>query len=212
MNVFRQQGEQELPMTVYQITQQWLGGPQYLTVHTPAGCDPAVPPCTVTQQEVIGYTSGGEPISKGQSSSPWMAWTPTLTTLDQDGNAYQPYTAGIPYTLEGGSVVKWDSTDSQALAYLDSAPGAGARKAYQERTCNPLWSNVFGCKEGDTIWVSHDAVAEHEPSFFEKLKSLFGAEEYRSDMAFSASWKGVLAIVGGCAVVAYVGKKVMKGE
>jgi len=198
-------------MTGYQITQQWLGGPQYITVHTPAGCDPAVPPCTVTEQEVIGY-SNGQPVSKGPSSSPWMAWTPTLTTLDQDGNAYQPYTAGIPYTLEGGSVVKWDSTDSQALAYLDSAPGAGARKAYQERTCNPLWSNVFGCKEGDTIWVSHDAVAEHEPSFFEKLKSLFGAEEYRSDMAFSASWKGVLAIVGGCAVVAYVGKKVMKGE
>ncbi len=168
-------------MTGYNIQQDYLGGPQYITVHTPAGCDPAVPPCSVTQQEVIGYTSGGEPISKGQSSSPWMAWVPTLTTLDQSGNAYQPYTQGIPTTLEGGSVVKWDSTDSQALAYLDSAPGAGAMKAYQERTCNPLWSNVFGCKEGDTIWVSHEAVAEHEPSFFEKLKSLFGAEEDSSN-------------------------------
>lgn len=55
-------------------------------------------------------------------------------------------------------------------------PGAGAAHAYQERTCNPLWSNVFGCKEGDSIWVSHDAVAQHEPSFFSKLKNLFGAE------------------------------------
>jgi hypothetical protein len=199
-------------MTGYQITQQWLGGPQYITVHTPAGCDPAVPPCTVTEQEVIGYTSGGEPISKGQSDSPWMAWVPTLTTLDQDGNAYQPYTAGIPYTLEGGSVVDWNSTDSQALAYLDSAPGAGARKAYQKRICNPLWSNVFGCKTGNTIWVHNDAVAEHEPSFFAKLKSLFGAEEYRSDMAFSASWKGIIAVVVCVSVIGVVGKKVLKGE
>ena len=199
-------------MTGYQITQQWLGGPQYITVHPPAGCDPAVPPCTVTEQEVIGYTSGGEPISKGQSDSPWMAWVPTLTTLDQDGNAYQPYTAGIPYTLEGGSVVDWNSTDSQALAYLDSAPGAGARKAYQKRICNPLWSNVFGCKTGNTIWVHNDAVAEHEPSFFAKLKSLFGAEEYRSDMAFSASWKGIIAVVVCVSVIGVVGKKVLKGE
>ena len=38
---------------------------------------------------------------------------------------------------------------NQALAYLDSAPGAGAREAYQQRTCNPLWSNVFGCREGN---------------------------------------------------------------
>ena len=138
----------------------------YVNVHTPSGCDPAVPPCTVTQQEVIGYTSGGQPISKGVSSSPWMAWVPQLTALNQSGTAYQPYGgAGIPYSLGGGSLVKWNPAGAgseQALAYLDSAPGAQAREMYQERTCNPLWSNVFGCKEGDTIWVSHDAVAEHE--------------------------------------------------
>ena len=198
-------------MTGYEITQQWLGGPQYLTVYTPAGCDPAVPPCTVTQQEVIGYTAGGEPISKGQSSSPWMAWVPTLTTLDNRGNAYQPYTAGIPYTLEGGSVVKWDSTDAQALAYLDSAPGAGARDAYQKRTCNPLWSNVFGCKTGNTIWIPNETIAEHEkPSLWSKFKSLFGAEEYRADITASASWKGIAAIVGGLVVIGVLLPKVMK--
>ncbi len=204
-------------MTGYEITQQWLGGPQYLTVYTPAGCDPAVPPCTVTQQEVIGYTAGGEPISKGQSSSPWMAWVPTLTTLDNRGNAYQPYTAGIPYTLEGGSVVKWDSTDAQALAYLDSAPGAGARDAYQKRTCNPLWSNVFGCKTGKTIWVSNDAISKHEDkkSFFDKLKSLFGAEQEVKEAAVSVSfnWQEIAVTVGSIALIGVVvGRMSKKGE
>ena len=199
-------------MVGYQITQDYLGGPQMLTVHTPAGCDPAVPPCTVTQQEVIGYTSGGEPISKGQSSSPWMAWVPTLTTLDQSGNAYQPYTAGIPTTLEGGSVVKWDSTDSQALAYLDSAPGAGAMQAYQERTCNPLWSNVFGCKEGVSVWIHNDDIAEHEPSLWSKFKSLFGADTYEATVSASMNWKEIGVLVGAVAVIGFVGYRMRKGE
>jgi hypothetical protein len=155
-------------------------GKCYVNVHTPSGCDPAVPPCSVHKQEIIGYTDGGEPISKGKSDKPWMAWIPQLTTLNQDGTAYQPYSGGIPYTLEGGSVVKWNPTDMQALAYLDSAPGAQAAKTYQERTCNPLWSNVFGCKEGDQIWVHNEAVTEFEEGggegFWAKLKSLFGAE------------------------------------
>ena len=77
---------------------------------------------------------------------------PNLISLNQDGNAYQPYgPAGIPYSLGGGSSVRWSpmgQDGNQALAYLDSAPGAGAREAYQQRTCNPLWSNVFGCREG----------------------------------------------------------------
>lgn len=160
----------------------------YVNVHTPSGCDPAVPPCTVTQQEVIGYTAGGEPISKGVSSSPWMAWIPSLTTLDQSGTAYQPYGgAGIPYSLGGGSLIKWNPTDMQALAYLDSAPGAGARAAYQERTCNPLWSNVFGCKEGNTIWVHNDAVAEHEDAE-EGLWTRFWSWLTGSDEEMAAEW------------------------
>ena len=125
----------------------------YVNVNSPTGCTTGSAGCTTTKQEIIGYTSGGEPVSKGQSSSPWMAWVPELTTLNNKGQAYQPYgPAGIPYTMDGGSLTKWTPSGAgsdQALAYLDSAPGAQARKMYQERTCSPLWSNVFGCKEGN---------------------------------------------------------------
>jgi len=158
------------------IVQDCLACPQYLIVHTPTGCTPGAAGCVESRQKVIGTAAGGGVVTEAPSDKPWLAWVPMLTTFNQDGNTYQPYTSGIPYTLDGGSVVKWDSTDPQALAYLDSMPGAGAAHAYQERTCNPLWSNVFGCKEGNTIWVSHDAVAQHEPSFFSKLKNLFSAE------------------------------------
>ena len=106
-----------------------------------------------------------------------MAWVPELTTLNNQGQAYQPYgPAGIPYTMEGGSLTKWTPAGAgsdQALAYLDSAPGAQARKMYQERTCNPLWSNVFGCKEGDTVWIHNDSVAEHEGTGDENVFSRF---------------------------------------
>ena len=153
------------------IQQDCLACPQYLII---PGCTPVNSPAC--RQKVIGTAPNGGVVTEAPSDKPWMAWVPMLHTFNQDGTAYQPSTSGIPYTLDGGSVVKWDSTDPQALAYLDSMPGAGAAHAYQERTCNPLWSNVFGCKEGNTIWVSHDAVAQHEPSFWGKLKSLFGAE------------------------------------
>ena len=186
----------------------------YVNVNSPTGCTTGTPGCTTTRQEIIGYTAGGDPVSKGQSSSPWMAWIPQVTTLNQDGNAYQPYgPAGIPYTLDGGSLEKWTPAGAgseQALAYLDSAPGAQAREMYQERTCSPLWSNVFGCKEGGTIWVHNDAIAEHEPSFFDKLKSLFGAEEYKADVALSASWKGIAVLVASLGVLGVVGARVMK--
>ena len=186
----------------------------YVNVNSPTGCTTGTPGCTTTRQEIIGYTAGGDPVSKGQSSSPWMAWIPQVTTLNQDGNAYQPYgPAGIPYTMDGGSLEKWTPAGAgseQALAYLDSAPGAQAREMYQERTCSPLWSNVFGCKEGGTIWVHNDAIAEHEPSFFDKLKALFGAEEYKADVAVSASWKGIAVLVASLGVLGVVGARAMK--
>ena len=95
----------------------------YVNVNTPTGCTTGSPGCTTTKQEIIGYTQAGQPISKGQSSSSWMDFVPQLTVLNQDGQAYQPYGgAGIPYSLQGGSLVKWNPTDMQALAYLDSAP------------------------------------------------------------------------------------------
>ena len=70
----------------------------YVNVHDPPGCDPAVPPCTVTQQEIISYTGSGDPISKAPSTASWIAWVPTLNTLNQSGVSYQPYgDAGLPY-------------------------------------------------------------------------------------------------------------------
>ena len=176
----------------------------YVNVNTPTGCTTGAPGCTTTKQEIIGYTSGGEPVSKGESSSPWMAWVPELTTLNQDGQAYQPYgSAGIPYSLDEGSLVKWNPAGAgseQALAYLDSAPGAQARKMYQERTCNPLWSNVFGCKEGEVIWVHNDAVAEHEPSAIDKFWSWLTGEtetkEADDTHPMTVLGYGVLALVG----------------
>ncbi len=195
----------------------------YVNVNTPTGCVTGTPGCTTTQQEIIGYTAGGDPVSKGQSSSPWMAWVPELTTLNNKGQAYQPYgPAGIPYTMDGGSLVKWNPAGAgsdQALAYLDSAPGAQARKMYQERTCNPLWSNVFGCKEGDTVWIHNDAVAEHEGTDGENVFTRFWcwltgceakAAEYRADITASASWKGIAAIVGGLVVIGVLVPKLRK--
>ena len=178
----------------------------YVNVNTPTGCTTGTPGCTTTKQEIIGYTAGGDPVSKGESSSPWMAWVPELTTLNQDGNAYQPYgSAGIPYSLDGGSLVKWNPAGAgsdQALAYLDSAPGAQARKMYQERTCNPLWSNVFGCKEGDIVWIHNDAVAEHEgEGALSKLWSwLTGGEEKAAEgwtSPTAITTYGIIAVVGG---------------
>jgi len=123
----------------------------YVNVNTPAGCTTGTPGCTTTRQEVIGDSPQGL-VTKAPSNSSWMAWIPNLVSLNNQGQAYLPYgSAGIPYSLGGGSTVKWTpigADGDQALAYLSTAPGSGAREAYQQRTCNPLWSNVFGCREG----------------------------------------------------------------
>ena len=85
------------------------------------------------KQEIIGYDSSGNPISKQATTAAGTAWQPSLTVLDQDGNPYQPSSGADP----------------QDWKYItESAPGAQARIAYQERTCNPLWP-TFGCKTGN---------------------------------------------------------------
>ncbi|HIK68016.1 MAG TPA: hypothetical protein EYF95_08620 [Flavobacteriales bacterium] len=118
------------------------------------------------KQEIIGYTAGGDPISKGQSTVPWMAWVPTLTTLDLSGNAYQPYgQAGIPYT-QSGSTTQWmpsSGADMQDYTYLDqSMPGSFSRWMTENRLCNPLWSNVFGCRtsEDDSVVAAENYGAD----------------------------------------------------
>ena len=103
------------------------------------------------KQEIIGYTSGGDPISKDTTDVPrGTAWVPTMTTLDMSGNAYQPYPEGIPYTAGGGSVVNWTPSGgadvSNINTYLNqSMPGATARQMEKDRVCNPLWP-TFGCR------------------------------------------------------------------
>ena len=138
-------------MAGYGITCDAGGGLYNRKCFVPDPTDPS------QRQEIIGYTAGGDPISKAKSTVPWMAWVPTVTTLDNSGNAYQPYgQAGIPYT-KSGSAVKWmpsSGADMQDYTYLEeSMPGAFSRWMSQNRLCNPLWSNVFGCKtsEDDSV-------------------------------------------------------------
>lgn len=110
-------------------------------------------PTTGAKEEIIGYTSSGDPISKGASTSSWLAWVPSLTSLDLSGNPYQPYgQAGIPYTKTGsaiGAYMPSSGSDSQDFYYLNEVmPGSQSRKMYQKRVCNPLWP-TFGCRTGD---------------------------------------------------------------
>ena len=172
----------------------------YVNVNTPTGCTTGSPGCTTTKQEIIGYTAAGQPISKGKSTSSWMAFVPQLTALNQDGQAYQPYgPAGIPYSLQGGSLVKWNPTDMQALAYLDSAPGAQARDAYQERVCNPLWSGVFGCREGNEAQTDQEIQSQNVTTAQPKAKN-------KSSNLIKASF-GVVALGG-----LWYGYKKMRGD
>ena len=104
----------------------------YVNVHDPPGCDPAVPPCTVTQQEIISYTGSGDPISKAPSTSSWIAWVPTLNTLNMSGVSYQPYgDAGLPYasgaitTGAGLSNPSGDSGSGSTDMSDSSATGTG---------------------------------------------------------------------------------------
>ena len=111
-------------------------------------------PTTGKKEEIIGYTDSGDPISKGESKSSWIAWVPSLTTLDLSGKAYQPYgEAGIPYTKTGSALGAYQPSsgaDMQDYYYLNEVmPGSQSRKMYNQRKCSPLW-NVFGCKTQDS--------------------------------------------------------------
>jgi len=132
------------------------------------------------KEEIIGYTNNGDPISKGQSNSSWMAWIPSLTTLNQDGTAYQPYgEAGIPYLLGGGSAIgaymPSSGADMQDYYYLNEVmPGSQARKMYNQRTCSPLW-NTFGCKN-DGSDISTAPNSEESAKNKSLFKKIFGSE------------------------------------
>lgn len=86
----------------------------YCTDASGADCTCGSAGCTEHREEIIAYTSGGDPISKKTSGiSSWMAWIPNLTTLDLSGNAYRPYgEAGVPFTPYGSVIGGGDSSQS----------------------------------------------------------------------------------------------------
>jgi len=86
------------------------------------------------KQEIIGYTSDGQPISKAQSSASWIAWVPTLTTLNQDGQAYQPYgEAGLPYVAPGAGGS--GTQDVSGAAFVDGdAPSSKSSSSTEGRS------------------------------------------------------------------------------
>jgi len=93
----------------------------YVNVYSTPGCDPATDPtCIVTQQEITGYL-GGQPISKAPSSAPWIAWVPTLNTLDMSGMAIQPYgESGLPYTSSSAQTNPTGEPDEESSTSSDT--------------------------------------------------------------------------------------------
>jgi hypothetical protein len=161
------------------------------------------------KQEIIGYTSGGDPISKDSTDVPkGTAWVPTMTTLDMSGNAYQPYPEGIPYTAGGGSVVNWTPSGGADISNIDtylnqSMPGAYARQMEKDRTCNPLWP-TFGCKTytedsvpiGTTGGSTTETSEEPTPSLWESITSWWSgsAESFKAMTAAKPSQRTRAAI------------------
>ncbi|MGI9556043.1 MAG: hypothetical protein ACR2M9_04200 [Cyanophyceae cyanobacterium] len=134
------------------------------------------------KQEIIGYDSAGNPVSKAPTTAAGTAWQPNITVLDQDGNAYQPYgAAGLPFTMAGGisgvgAIMPSSGSDPQDWKYLQTMPGANARKTYQERVCNPLWPTL-GCRQGSIdIGTDNNADMPESKGFFAKVKSIFASE------------------------------------
>ena len=141
------------------------------------------------RQEIIGYDQQGNPISKAPTTAAGTAWQPSITVLDDSGNAYQPYgSAGLPFTMSGisgvGGIMPSSGADPQDWKYItESAPGSQARKMYQERTCNPLWP-TFGCKTSKNInpTVVTTAPTDGNPpaaseAWYNKYFGWFNAEE-----------------------------------
>ena len=135
------------------------------------------------KQEIIGYDSAGNPISKAPTTAAGTAWQPNITVLDQDGNAYQPYgAAGLPFTMAGGisgvgAIMPSSGSDPQDWKYLQTMPGANARRTYQERVCNPLWPTL-GCRQGSIdIGTDNGATMPESEGFFSKIKSIFASED-----------------------------------
>lgn len=146
-------------------------------------------PTTGAKEEIIGYDSAGNPLSKGATSAAGTAWQINYTVLNQDGTAYQPYgSGGVPWTMSGIAgifgVQPSSGADSQDWNYITNvAPGSYSRKMYQQRTCNPLWP-TFGCRTSDpassnTVTTAPTDSADPAPgseSWYDKFFGVFNAE------------------------------------
>lgn len=163
------------------------------------------------KQEIIGYDSAGNPISKAPTTAAGTAWQPSITVLDQDGNPYQPYgSGGLPFTMSGIAgifgITPSSGADPQDWKYItESAPGSYSRKMYNQRVCNPLW-NTQGCKTTSTDNTKLQTAPQDEPpaaseAWYEKYFGWFSAESESQGI----DWRtvGRSALVGGLAAVGF---------
>lgn len=189
------------------------------------------------RQEIIGYTAGGDPISKDSTDVPTgTAWVPTMTTLDMSGNAYQPYPEGLPYTAGGGSIVNWTPSGgadvSNIYTYLNqSMPGAYSRQMEKDRICNPLWP-TFGCKtysnKGVPIGTTGGTADEEAPSLWENLTSWWSGSAEDTELQViqqdipgnyiepqtNVSWNSLAVpaiVLGGLGVAIWQDKRMNRG-
>ena len=77
-----------------------------------------------------------------------------------------------------GSIMPSSGSDPQDWKYLQTMPGANARRTYQQRVCNPLWPTL-GCRQGSVDMPSTDngATMPESEGFFAKIKSIFASED-----------------------------------
>ena len=122
-------------------------------------------------KKIIGYTQGGDPISYDPTSGKTF-----LTTLNSQGQAFQPYgSAGVPYTIMDsgplsslfGNWMPSGGASAQDFNRLMTLPGAQAR-VRAAKTTVPWYYNVFGLKYNPRV-VGQQPVssysAEHESDF-----------------------------------------------
>ncbi len=171
-------------------------------------------PSSGAKEEIIGYDSAGNPLSKGATSAAGTAWQINYTVLNQDGNAYQPYGAGgLPWTMSGLAgifgIMPSGGADPQDWNYITNvAPGSFSRKMYNSRVCNPLWP-TFGCRTTDPAssnTVTTSPTEETQPGSESWYQKFFGAEN--SDSA-KYQIRPTTFIFGGLALIS-IGMAVKK--
>ena len=152
------------------------------------------------KQEIIGYDSAGNPISKGKTTAAGTAWQPNVTVLDDKGNPYQPYgSAGLPFTMSGIAgifgITPSSGADPQDWKYItEVAPGSYSRKMYNQRVCNPLWPTL-GCRTEPTDNTKLQTAPQQEPAAasLKWYQKWFSAESEAPNFGIAG---GILAGIG----------------